>query len=58
MKLAYEKRLHKALKNACPEGYWVSVSREGRKLFIILGCEDHDYFAPWYISEILQDFGY
>ena len=58
MKFRYITMMHRALCRACPDGHYVSVAREGRRLFTIIGCEDSGYFAPWSVREIVERFGF
>ena len=59
MKIRYIRKLHSALVFACPEGYSVTVARNGAHLFTMIACDDPDYFAPWAsLREILTDHGF
>lgn len=58
MKFRYIRRMHNALRHACPEGYSVQVVRDGKRLFTIITCDDYGYFAPWSVREIVEPFGF
>ena len=59
MTLAFNHRLHNALKRQAPDGYDVfAVKRQGT-LLTVISCQDSDYFAPWTdLRSILESFGY
>ena len=57
--LSFNRKLHRALRQAAPDGYEVStVKREGT-LQTVVWCDEPDYFGPWYgLQEIMEQFGY
>ena len=59
MLLRFNNKLHRALREAAPDGYAVSVVKRERALFTVIVCDDPDYFASWSgLRGILEKHGY
>jgi len=58
MRFPYIKAMHNALRQACPEGYSVSVVRHQRHLVTVIECADSAYFPRWSVREIVEQFGF
>ena len=57
-KFRYIPRMHRELRRACPEGYYIRAIREGKRLLTAVSCDDRDYFEPWLVSEIVFRYGF
>ena len=59
MLLSFNRKLHRALKQAAPDGYEVFVTRRNGTLFTVIYCDDPDYFAPWAgLQSIMESYTY
>ena len=55
---SFNRKLHRALQQAAPDGHAVSLVKRAGTLFTVIWCDDPGYFGPWNPQDVFERFGY